>query len=95
MFYQSLLALTVTCAIPAHAQYWGDSKMPNGKAETIRHLKNLFWETMAKAEALRNIAATQRSEATATQFLERAQAEEDKAKRYLAEAERLEQSDTG
>jgi hypothetical protein len=65
--------------------------MPNGNDETIRRLKNLFWESMAKAEALRNIAATQRNDETAAEFMERAQAEEKKAKCYLDEAERLEQ----
>ncbi len=45
---------------------------------------------MAKAEALRNIAATLRSEEDAARFIQRAKVEEDRAKGLLREAEVLE-----
>lgn len=48
---------------------------------------------MAKTEALRNVAATQRNEQDSARFLQKAQAEEEKAKDYLKQAEILEQSD--
>ena len=67
--------------------------MPDGRQETIRRLKQFFWQTMAKAEALRNVAATQRNEQDSARFLQKAQAEEEKAKDYLKQAEILEQSD--
>jgi hypothetical protein len=67
--------------------------MPDGREETIRRLKQLFWQTMAKAEALRNVAATQRDEQEAARFLEKANLEEARAKDYLSQAEKLEQSD--
>ena len=67
--------------------------MSHGKHETIEELKRQFWETMAKAEALRHLAATQHTEEDADRFIKRAEAEEAKAKGYLKQAQILEQAD--
>lgn len=67
--------------------------MSNNKHEIIEALKKQFWETMAKAEALRHLAATQRTEEDADRFIQRAEAEEAKAKGYLKQAEILEKVD--
>ena len=67
------------------------SNTPQIKADAglILHV-GLWLETIAKAEALRNLAATQRSEQDAARFIKRAEAEEDKARDYLKQAEILE-----
>ena len=67
--------------------------MPNGKHEAVKLLKKQFWETVAKAEALRNLAATQHSEQDAARFTQKAQVEEDKAQGYLRQIKTLERSD--
>jgi hypothetical protein len=66
--------------------------VPDDKQDAIQQLKKQFWETMSKAEALRNIAATQHGEEDAARFIRRAEAEEDRAKGFLREAEILEKS---
>jgi hypothetical protein len=67
--------------------------MADSKHETIQKLKKQFWETLAKADALRNVAATQRNQEDAARFIQRAEAEEDKAREYLKQIEVLEQSE--
>lgn len=67
--------------------------MLQDKHEAIEELKRQFWETMAKAEALRHLAATQRTAEEADRFVKRAEAEEAKAKGYLKQAEILEKAD--
>lgn len=67
--------------------------MSSGKHQTIEQLKKQFWETIAKADALRNLATAQRTEQDAARFIQRAEVEEDKAKGYLKQAEILEKSD--
>ena len=49
---------------------------------------------MARAEALRNIAASQRNEEDAARFIQRAKVEEDRAKEFMKQAEDLAKSDT-
>ena len=67
--------------------------MANTKQELIEQLKKQFWETIAKADALRNLAAAQRNEEDAARFVKRAEAEEEKAKGYLKQAQSLANSD--
>ena len=68
--------------------------MPSDKNEAIQQLNKQFWETMARAEALRNIAASQRNEEDAARFIQRAKMEEDRAKEFMKQAEDLAKSDT-
>ena len=67
--------------------------MADSKHETIQKLKKQFWETLANADALRNIAATQRNQEDAARFIQRAEAEEEKARGYLKQIEALENSE--
>ena len=67
--------------------------MADSKHEAIQKLKKQFWETLAKADALRNIAATQRNQEDAARFIQRAEAEEEKARGYLQQIEALEESE--
>lgn len=67
--------------------------MADSKHETIQKPKKQFWETLAKAEALRNLAATQRNQEDAARFILRAEAEEEKARGYLKQIEALEKSE--
>jgi hypothetical protein len=81
-------------AVPVFAARLFESlDMPNGKQEAIRQLKKQFWEATAKADALRNLAATQRNEQDSAHFIQRAQLEEDKAKGILKQIEILEKSE--
>jgi len=67
--------------------------MADSKQQTIEQLKKQFWETSAKAEALRNIAATQHNREDVVRFIQRAEAEEEKAREYLKVIEVLEKSE--
>jgi hypothetical protein len=64
--------------------------MPNNNQEVIEQLKKQFWEATAKADALRNLAATQRNQRDALRFIQRAEAEEANAKELLKQVEILE-----
>jgi hypothetical protein len=64
------------------------------KNEAVQQLNKQFWETMARAEALRNIAASQRNEEDAARFIQRAKMEEDRAKEFMKQAKDLAKSDT-
>ncbi|HEV2699640.1 MAG TPA: hypothetical protein VGU90_16735 [Terriglobales bacterium] len=68
--------------------------MSTDKNEAVQQLNKQFWETMARSEALRNIAASQRSEEDAARFIQRAKAEEDRAKEFMKQAEDLAKSGT-
>ena len=68
--------------------------MADSKHQTIRELKKQFWETTAKADALRNIASTQRNEEDAARFVKRAEVEEEKAREYLKQIEILERAES-
>ncbi len=67
--------------------------MSDGKKEAIDQLKRQFWDTMARADALRNVAATLRSEEQGVRFIQRAETEEKKAKEFLRQAESFAKSD--
>ena len=66
--------------------------MPNNKQEAIEQLTKQFWEASAKADALRNLAASQRNQRDALRFIQRAEAEETKAKELLKQMKALERS---
>ena len=68
--------------------------MADGKHQTFQELKKQFWETTAKADELRNIAATQRKKEDAERFAKRAEVEEEKARGYLKQIEILERAES-